>query len=163
MTTISVVIPTIGRPTLQRAIDSCAGADEILVLENQDGDNGYRARNTLMAQATGDVLAFCDDDDVFVPDAIDLIRARAAEHPGRPLLFQMRLNGGQVIWSQPRLGYGNIGTPCIVVPNQPDKLGTWAGWQGSGSGGDCHFIHECVKRMGDPVWVERIVAHIRPD
>ena len=121
--TLSVIIPTIGRPTLKRTLDSIRGqeivdGDEVLVVQDGPSDlatwamvkasglparylaTGKRAadfggtpRNHGMTEARGDYLAFMDDDDVYRPGAFDAIRAAATRHPGRPLMFRMERPG----------------------------------------------------------------------
>lgn len=162
MATISVIIPTVGRESLAAAKASAAGADEIIVVENQDGDHGYSARSRGIQQATGTHLAFLDDDDVYTPGAVDLMREAACE---RPVIFRMDHHRHGVMWRQPFLEFGNVGTPMFLVPNQPDQLGEWAEHAPglAEPGGDFTFISGCVERMGRPVWREEIVCTVRPD
>lgn len=165
---MTIVVPSVGRPTLGRTLLSCEGADEILVGLNRDDDYGYRARNRLTARATGDVVAYLDDDDVYLPGAIDAFRAAAEAHPGRVLLFKMRYGAagdgtGYVLWHEKVVRHGAFGTPCIVVPNLPGRLGTWRPHAGPGSGaGDYAFAAETITNLGPPVWIDREVALIRP-
>lgn len=158
---ISVLIPTTGRKGLVRAIQSAADADEVLVDYNQDGDKGYAARTRMMARASGTHLAFLDDDDVYAPGAVGAMRDAACDYP---VIFRMRYHhGGSVLWGKPELGYGNVGSPMLLVPNVPEKLGRWRGWNGENEGGDATFIHECAERFGEVRFDERITAIIRPD
>lgn len=158
---ISVLVPTTGRSTLGRALRSTAGSFETLVDYNQDGDFGYAARNRLMARARGTHLAFIDDDDVFASGALIQMTMAACD---RPVIFRMRYaKGDSILWKEPSLGYGNIGTPMFLIPNIPHKLGRWHGWEDASSGGDSTFIHETVALMGAPKWNPFVVAIIRPD
>ncbi len=112
-----------------------------------------------MGDATGSHLAFLDDDDVFLPGAIDAMRQAACTSP---VIFRMRYShDGRELWQDQDLRAGNVGTPMIFVPNRPALLGTWAGW-GSDTCGDFRFIYETVEKMGEPVWNETVVALIRP-
>ncbi len=163
---ISVLVPTPGRPTLQRALDSAAWADEVLVDRNNDGDLGYGARHRLMARAKGTHLCFLDDDDVHTDLAEGVFREHACD---RPVIAQMKYGAagdgsGYVLWHQKILRHGMTGTPMYLVPNDPRKLGTWMPHAGPGSGGgDSVFIAEtCGFYDGPPVWVPQIVALIRP-
>src|SRR5215216_5578709 len=90
--TFSIVVPSTGRPTLGRTLQSVADqvepGDEIIVIVNDYGDEGggsrgYRAREEGMAKARGSHVLFCDDDDVFLPHALATMREFASEHPGR--------------------------------------------------------------------------------
>ena len=158
--TISVIIPTTGRDTLARAEASCADADEVIVVPNADGDRGYKARTEGMRRATGTHLAFLDDDDVYAPGALQVMRAAACD---RPVIFRMDASsiGLGVLWADPVLRYANVGTPMCLVPNDPARLGVWEPHEGD-RGGDYTFIRGCVERMGDPVWREEVVAVVRP-
>jgi glycosyltransferase involved in cell wall biosynthesis len=156
---LTVIVPTIGRPTLERALASCEGADEILTDLNADDDHGYAARTRLIARATGTHLCFLDDDDVFAPGAIDAFRRHASE---RLTIFRMQYPAGGVIWHDPVIRFGNLGTPCLLVPNIPEKLGEWKEHAHGGAGGDYVFACTTAEKMGAPVWRPEVVAHITP-
>lgn len=156
------MIPTTGRGSLEAARSSAVAADEIIVIQDNTGDRGYTARSLGMAQATGTHIAFLDDDDTYTPEAIDLFREHAAD---RPVIFRMDDPFHGVLWREPLVSYGNVGTPMFLVPNDPARLGTWEGIEfgrGAPRGGDFHFLEGCIDRMGNPVWREEIVAIIRP-
>lgn len=156
-----MIIPTIGRETLEAAKASVAGADEVIVVTDSTGDHGYTARMKGMAQAAGTHLAFLDDDDVFTPGAIELFREAASD---RPVVFRMDHPSHGVLWREPTLEFGNVGTPMFLVPNVPEKLGKWEPHMHglAEPGGDFTFIAGCVDRMGEPVWREEIVAVVMP-
>lgn len=179
---LSVIVPTVGRWTLERTLASCADADEIVLVVDDavadgwepeglarnvvvdrvvGGDHGYTARTRGMALATGTHLAFLDDDDVYAPGAVALIRAVAGEVP---IVFRMAHPEHGVLWRDPVLRFGNVGTPMFVVPNDPARLGVWAPHAPGlpEPGGDFTFLAGCCERMGAPVWREEVVAVIRP-
>jgi glycosyltransferase involved in cell wall biosynthesis len=160
--TISVIIPTLGRDSLADAKESCAGADEIIVIENQDGDHGYSARTRGIQKAAGSHLAFLDDDDVYTAGAIELMREAACDVP---VIFKMDHHQHGVMWRQPFLEFGNVGTPMFLVPNRPELLGEWKehapGFKEPG--GDFSFISGCVEKMGGVMWRDEIVCTVRPD
>jgi glycosyltransferase involved in cell wall biosynthesis len=180
---LSVVIPTLGRETLRATLASVAPqlarGDEVIVVGDgrpaqarklvayrrsrrwryleTDGpcnDAGGTQRDLAASVARGDHLCFMDDDDVFTPDALAAIRRGVAEHPERVLVFRMD-NYGKVLWHDPVLSYGNVGTPMVVVPADPQRLASWRL-------GDYEFIRGTCERLGEPVWRDEIVAIVRP-
>jgi glycosyltransferase involved in cell wall biosynthesis len=158
-----VIIPTIGRRSLRHALESVQSqlrpGDELLVDCNDDGDMGSAARNRLVAKATGSHLVFLDDDDVFAEGALDRMRAFGEAHPGRIGLFRMRRMAGDLVWDEPVFAYGCAGSPTMVVPNVPGKVGTWTQTE---QGNDWNFLEETVRLQGsEPVFVDDVVAHIR--
>jgi glycosyltransferase involved in cell wall biosynthesis len=188
---LSIVVPTLGRSTLRRTLDSIApqldAGDEVLVVADATGDvDGARAtveglddgrfglelcadpspgagnaqRRHGIGRARGTHLAFIDDDDVYEPGALELMRSSA---DGRPVVFRMDATavGLGVLWAEPVLRYANVGTPMFVVPNDPGRLGEWAPCRGP-DGSDFSFITGCCERMGEPVWREEVVARVRP-
>lgn len=159
---LSVIIPTIGRETLQRAKDSCAGADEIIVIPDSTGDHGYTPRTEGIRRATGTHLAFLDDDDVYLPGAIELFRQAACE---RPVIFRMDHYDHGILWRKPELAFGNVSTQMFLVPNVPEQLGVWEAHDPSFAepGGDFTFIKGCAAKMGEPIWRKEIVAKLRPE
>ncbi len=161
MTRISVIIPTVGRDSLAIAKESAAAADEVIVIENHDGDHGYSARERGAAIATGTHLAFLDDDDIYTDGAIQLMRDAACD---RPVIFRMDHHRHGILWREKQLRFGNVGTPMFLVPNDPDKLGRWIPHMPElkEPGGDFSFITGCVAAMGEPVWRDEITCMVRP-
>lgn len=125
--TFSIIIPTKGRVTLRRTLDSIVWAgigphDEVIVVgdgpqpvakhivENfksiniryVDGEltHGYggRQRNLGMFLAGKTHLAFIDDDDVYVPGALYYMREAAEEHLGKFILFREEEHRVHVKW-----------------------------------------------------------------
>ena len=168
---ISVIIATVGRRTLGRAIRSSRWADEIVVVFDAEAplshprgcavlahgptrDYAATQLNLGMKAATGTHLAFMDDDDRYTRRAGRAIRSAVAADPGRVHIFRMR--NRDKIYSG-RVESGQIGTPMFVVPREPvaDYGGFW--------GQDWVFITETLRLRGDePVHHEDIVATIRP-
>jgi len=117
---LSVVIPTIGRPTLERTLDSVISAkyragDEVIVVGDgkipeaerlvtanthrmnaiyheteKTGGWGGPQRTLGMHLASGTHLLFMDDDDVYAPTAFEIIRKAALEHPSKLIIFKMQ-------------------------------------------------------------------------
>jgi glycosyltransferase involved in cell wall biosynthesis len=185
VTSISVVLPTLGRPTLERTLQSCSEADEVIVvLDTSRGttelpcrlpDNarlavtdsfgvtgGHAGRVAGIAHATGTHLAFMDDDDIYTPGALKLMRVHASS---RPVIFRMDHYSHGNLWRTPEILFGNVSTQMYVVPNDADRLGSWTPHMPGlkEPGGDYTFIKETCELMGDPIWRPEIIAKLRPD
>jgi glycosyltransferase involved in cell wall biosynthesis len=181
---LSIIIPTIGRPSLERTLVSCADADEIIVvLDTARGTTelpcqlppnaklhvgsfgvvgGHAGRVAGIGMATGTHLAFMDDDDVYTRGAVQLMRAAASD---RPIIFRMDHYSYGHLWRTPEILFGNVSTQMYVVPNDPARLGTWKPHMPGlkEPGGDYTFIKETCEMMGEPVWRDEVIAKLRPD
>ncbi len=169
--TISVIIPSVNRPTLDRAIRSARWADEIVVVfdaaepprhpagcvvraTGPDGVWGGPQRNLGMQIATGTHFAFMDDDDVYTRDAGAAIRAAVTAEPRRAHIFRQR--NRDRIYAGPIVS-GEIGTKMFIAPREP--IGVWT----SRYSGDFDFILDTMTRRGDePVYHQAIIASVRP-
>ena len=179
---LSIIIPTLGRGSLQAALDSCRDADEIVVVLDTSrggtlpcelppnavfaqGDFGVRGghagRQHGISLATGTHLAFFDDDDVYTPGAIQIMCEAACDVP---VIFRMDHYSLGVLWRDPVIEFGNVSTQMYVVPNDPSRFGAWTpvAPQLPQPGGDYTFIKETCERMGGPVWRDEIIAVLRP-
>lgn len=181
MVTFSILMATVGRPTLRRALQSVADQplgdqDEVLVIGERPavhdaaqqfgfvfvpcarGHNwGTDERIAGMRVARGTHLAFLDDDDIYLPGALQVMRATAAQHPDRPILFRTRNERrGRTIWKDPELRPGNQGAPQFVTPNCANRLGVWTRTQRSA---DFDFIASTVACYppGALVWDPTVV------
>jgi hypothetical protein len=165
--TISVIVATCGRDTLTRTLASLApqleDGDEILVARRDHNPKGNATRDELMPRCAGTHLFWVDDDDVATEDALEIIRSAVAEDPDTIHVFRMESYAvhGQILWDVPKFLFGHVGGSMCVVPNKPDKLGSWV-WAG-GNGGDFHFLEETLKRLGrEPVFHDDVIQRIRP-
>lgn len=160
MISISVITPTVGTPyrleLLERAKASLAPqlreGDEHLIRVAPGDPWGMRTRNELMAEAKGDLLMFLDDDDEFLPAALNLAGAYANKHPGEFLVFQMARPDGEII--------GGRGTPCFVVPREHPNgpLGRWE--EGLYEGDQKFLATTTFQRNQDPTFIEIPIARI---
>lgn len=129
--TVSFIIPTLGtRDTLQRTLDSIEkwDGDEIIVVNLGLPPKGYggRERNVGIAKAKCDYIAFIDDDDYYLPGHREIMHKAALENTKRhPIIFRMRYPSGRILWEEPKLRCGNVGTPMIFVPNVKSMFPVW--------------------------------------
>jgi len=177
--TICVITPTIGRKTLKRALVSArlSPEDEWLVIG--DGpqpdaermvrdlvvipylryfegplthNQGNEQRDLGMSLSDRDYFLFLDDDDVFVPGAIKIVRRHLEESSRpRPIIFRMH-HDGRVRWESTELFPGNVGGAMLCVPNIRDRLGRWG--NASGFGSDMQFITSTLScyDQNDVIW-----------
>ena len=102
---------------------------------------------------------FLDDDDAYVPGALEIVRAALEQEPDRVHVFRMRYPDGREIWTSPTVACGNISTIMLVVPNTPGKLGSW----GTSYEGDFQFLSETLAlRAEEPIFHEDVIGLVRP-
>lgn len=182
---LSVITPTIGRPSLLETLASIAGqlepGDEHLVIGDgvqpeaatmceqfgatyRDGplahDYGNTQRDAGARLATGDYLLYCDDDDTFTPDALAIVREAVQTDPGIPHIFRMTHPTFTVLWRRPALVPGNVGTPMFCVPRD-GRLARWNDQHSDTYQGDFRFISRTVANHGGRCgWHEGIVCNV---
>lgn len=74
--------------------------------------------------------------------------------PDCPVLFRMQYPNGLTLWQEPVLRCGNVGTPMILIPNAPEKLGRFLPFVG----GDCAYLESMKWDRSEIVWREEIIA-----
>lgn len=187
--TFSLIIPTISRPTLARSLASLRGqdwrpGDEIIVVGDgpqsiarevweqfklpgryhdvvgPSNDWGHAPRNLTMPMAIGSHLVALDDDDEMTPGALAVVRRAIEAAPDRPHIF--RMEGAPIVgtvWKERVIAEANVGTPMLVLPNTPGKIGQYA----PRYGGDFDFIRDtCAHYPNGPVWHEEVICSVRP-
>lgn len=173
---ISFILPTIGRPTLARTLNSiqCWPGDEVIIVGQPGrvdiegkhaqlltcppgGDWGNTERNVAMTVARNPYLAFIDDDDWYVPEARDLMEDAIERTPDQLVLFRMQFPSGLRLWGEPVLRSGNVGSPMILIPNDPARLGRWPLRVYEG---DFGFLQQCRYEIS---WRPEVIAFIGRD
>lgn len=186
---ISVITPTIGRPSLRRLaadlLPQFKPGDEWIVVADGKQDAaqdiyeeirrdfisyreygpdptwGHAQANHALMYAKGSHVWRLDDDDRAHPNALNVIRCRAEKNPRRPLIFRTIYNG-YPIWrdNDKHLYCGNVSTQCYVVPNVAGLLGSW----GRAYEGDYEFIRSTVAlyphKENDIVWCAEVLSVI---
>jgi len=165
---LSVIVASCDRPSLAAAMRSASSqmheGDEVLVAVNQDCPWGHKARNHLMRAARGDYLLFMDDDDAYVPGALDVVRAAVEQDKTagqRMHLFRMQYANGAQLWADPTVRLGNVSTQMVVVPWGVTRMFASCRWNEDLYEGDYHFIAACADRV-PTAWHEEVIALVRP-
>jgi len=182
VSSLCIVTPTISRPTLARALRSAvlSPGDEWLVIG--DGSQpeaeaqvaalnvpgmhyvegpethhyGNEQRDLAMSMARAAYFLFLDDDDIFLPGALERIRHYV---DGSPVMFRMHHNGG-IIWRDQMIAPGNTGGSMFCVPNVPGKFGRWGDSQAYTS--DQQFILATMKHWPTLIWSGEIIVECNP-
>lgn len=162
MASISFIIPTIGRPSLQRTLASIDkySDDEVIVVEDIPPTRmwGNPQRNEGMEKATCDYLAFIDDDDHYVPGHRGMMEHAINECNGMcPILFKMQYPNGDFLWKEKRVIPGNIGSPMILVPNKKDMLYHWPGKRNMA---DFLFVDKWKWKKDEIIWKDEVIAYL---
>lgn len=141
-TTFSIIIPSVGRGTLQKTVDSVLpqlkSGDE-LILCGEKGktiipssvhyislplglNSGASERNVGLTYARGNFLYFLDDDNVMQPGALDVMKQMVALDPKVLHIFRIDvfIPGESVpikMWKTQEICDGNTDTQMLVTPN----------------------------------------------
>lgn len=184
---ISIIIPTIGRRSLKRTLESISTQiwkqDEVIVVGDgmQDGARKmttsfggcFRYLETKQTRAWGDAqrsygmdvakgtyLAFMDDDDIYLPGALETMHSAIKQNKAF-FLFKIECGNG-VIWNRPEISINNVSTQMILIKNIK-SLPRWSSNPDFpyGSGGDFQFIKAAAQAISEPVcFRQEIVARL---
>ena len=123
---------------------------------------GHCQLNVGLTQARGEWLHVNDDDDVWVPNALPMLREAADGANGRPMLFRFMSYVGLPFWvEQGRFERNWIGGHCLVAPNVPGKVGCW----GEEYSGDFDYLESTINLHGGiehAIWRSDIICVARP-
>lgn len=162
-TTFSIIVPTIGRPTLNKTILSITNqilpGDQLLVICDNTDDWGKTPRTVGLNMATGNYLLFMDDDDIYTPDAFSIIRNAIMKNPDSLHMFRM-VRHKDILPINKTVISGEVSTQMFICPNNKAKLGIW----GSGHDGDCEFVRSTcdLYPKNALIWHDEIICHYRP-
>jgi len=177
---VSVVIPTVGRETLalcQAALEKqTRPPDQVIVIVDHHRRGAAWARNEGIARATGDLIAFADDDGIPPSDWLERLIAALDRHQAAvaggtfqetdPLLDAIRRRNPLPSTEQADTGglVGNSGNLLIkrdwlAVCKREDgyMFNPWF----AGSGEDWELIWRLRKRGATMVYVPNPVTHLR--
>lgn len=183
---LSIILPTINRPTLRAAIESVVPqlklADELIVIghgvlpkvayavsqypktryfeDYTDSPYGADRRNVGMDYAYGSHFVFLDDDDILLPNALTIIRAQIRQQPEHLLFFRITQGvHGISNWYIDKFIPHNIACANIVVPNTAITP-RWTTPHDDTE--DWVFIKTCAE-VFPYSFIDEVTHHYRPD
>lgn len=110
------IIPSIGRKTLNRAVDSVEKHGwKYLVGFDEHRRGAGVTRNRLIEQATTEWVSMLDDDDTIMCDYVERLAEEIAKHPNAAVIhFREYFLRGSMLPAWPKVEWGNIGIPFSV-------------------------------------------------
>lgn len=108
------IIPSIGRDTLKRAVQSVRG-NRYLYKIDADRKGAGETRNELIQQAKTPWVSFLDDDDTVTEDYVQRLEEEINAHPDADVIhFREYFLTGQVFPNWPKIEWGNVGISFSV-------------------------------------------------
>lgn len=178
------LLATIGRPSLQRMLDSLLPQltrhDYLTIVF--DGPQSYLQSLVIKTHATveiiiepknlgywghgirnkhnvllGDFILHCDDDDIYTPGSVDIIR-KICQKPDTLYIFKIQLSDKSIIPVDHVIRMANISTQSGVIPGQLNSKSHW----GEYYGGDFEFYWKVGNVVDHVVWVDWVIYQMRP-
>ncbi len=112
------IIPSIDRPTLKRAIDSCIMQAPYLLEIDHQRIGEAAIRNGLIKYALTEWVSFLDDDDTVTSDYVARLREEIQKHPDAEVIIFREYFIGELMNSEmedhfipvePEIRWGNVG------------------------------------------------------
>jgi glycosyltransferase involved in cell wall biosynthesis len=158
--TISFIVPTIGRESLKKTVESIETwpGDELLVIQHNPPSNnwGNAERQEGTDKAKCDYLAFIDDDDMYVPGHRQIMDNALRENINDyPIMFKMKYPSGRILWEIKKIRCGNIGAPMFLVPNRKECFHIWEPYR---SAADFIFADKWHWPAKLTIWRDEIIA-----
>jgi len=122
---------------------------------------GQPQRSFGARQASGEWVAFSQDDNILAPHALSSIWLAVCQEPRpRPLFFRTLTFWGELVWRERTLELGNIDADCLVLPREVAAQVTW----GLRYEGDFDAASDAARLSGGDVgWREETIAIARPE
>lgn len=157
MSGLTIIVASVGRDTLADTLDSFAGQlepeDQVLIDVNRDAPFGHKARNRMMPLAKSENgLCFMDDDDVYTPGALKVMRARFRTAPESIHIFRLDYPG-MLLWQDPVIRPANVSTQMFIVPKELAVQHRWS----DRYEGDYDFISAAASGQ-HVIWHEEVIA-----
>jgi glycosyltransferase involved in cell wall biosynthesis len=185
---LGIIISTPGRASLYRTLHSIfyqqAPVEDVLIVGDghHEGtsdlvcllaDSGYPVRyiatektrdwghsqlNYALKHVRGDYVVVQDDDDIFLPRALNEMARLVSEFESpRVLMGRIKTPNHGLLWQQagPK---AVLDGHCMVAPNDKRRLG----WFDPAYNGDQCFIHTTVRNYKNISWADRVWTLARP-
>lgn len=189
MRSLGIVISTPGRRSLSRTLASILyqrdGVEEVLVVgDGFDGatkelvefyttlglpsryqatvktrDWGHTQVNYGLRHVKGDYVTYQDDDDIYLPRALEeMIRLASEQRDPHPILGRVKTPKLGLLWQRPD-ATSVLDGHCLVTPNDKKRLG----WMAPVHHGDQGYLHTTLRNYAQWSWTDRIWTLTRPD
>lgn len=184
MPSFNVLIATVGRPSLQRMLDSLSPQLEeqdclTLVFDGKSeipkfnlsgfkckvnqyyepaalGFWGHGIRNKYASLLEKkDFIMHADDDDYYYPDAFSQLRNLCMST--NTLYIARMMFGNRVLPEGPFIRIDHIGTPCGIIPYELNMKGNWH----TSYGGDGRFYEQLAATKTPTEFLSTLIYHVR--
>lgn len=130
----------------------------VICEDNNLGYWGHPIRNKYQKNILGDYIINADDDDIFLFNSISLIKTFCnSKNELKLFRFYENYNKKKYIWRDQKIYCGNIGTPCGLIPNIPEKMGFWEHKRG----GDFSFYNTCS--FSNINFIDKFIYCVKPN
>lgn len=120
---------------------------------------GHKLKNEKYSNLEGDFVLHCDDDDIYMPNTIKIAK-RICTDKNKLYLFKI-CSPNFIVWDEPKIAPGNIGSTSGIIPTKLNNLGNW----GYSYVGDYEFYsglaHLCNEK--DIVFVDLVIYKVIDD
>lgn len=121
-------------------------------------DWGHSQVNYGLEHVRGDYVTYQDDDDIYLPRALEeMARLTASLDTPRPLLGRVKSPHLGLLWQMPGEN-AVLDGHCLVAPNDKKRLG----WMDSGYNGDQCLLNTTLRNYPEWAWTDRIWTLTRP-
>lgn len=129
---------------------------QIHIEEQKLGNWGHSLRNKYQKELKGDYILHADDDDIYLKNSFDKIR-KYCIYKDKIVFFKFYFNFKKnlFVWKTPKLKFEEIGTPCGLIPNIPEKFGFWEYKRG----GDFFFYNSC---KFEHIFIDEFIYCVKP-
>jgi len=122
-------------------------------------DWGHSQVNYGLRHVKGDYVTYQDDDDVYLPRALEeMVRLVNEQRTPIPILGRVKTPNFGLLWQRPDPTTVLDGH-CLVAPNDKKRLG----WMAPVHSGDQCLLHTTLRNYPQWAWTDRIWTLTRPD